>query len=193
MRKPTANGVTPVYARQHSRNPTLPQLNAIDLLACGKTDSETAGLLNLDRTTVSKWRLYDPVFQAALNRRRAEVWSVGIDRLRSLIPKALDALADAVEDPNHPHRVKAAVELLRLVPLSANALDVGLTDPEHIVERIVAERRSRARGPLDELLEADGKNLSPFDEHMEQVWRELDARLTVPDAVTIPIELSETR
>ena len=37
MKTPTANG-TPVYARQHSRTPTLPQLNAIDLLAAGKTD-----------------------------------------------------------------------------------------------------------------------------------------------------------
>jgi hypothetical protein len=59
---------TPVYARQRSRTPTLPQLNAVDLLAAGKTDTETAELLSLDRTTVTKWRLYDPVFQAALTR-----------------------------------------------------------------------------------------------------------------------------
>jgi hypothetical protein len=89
VKKPTPNG-TPVYARQHSRTPTLPQLNAIDLLAAGKTDSEAAELLNLSRTTVTKWRLYDPVFQAALNRRRAEVWGAAADRLRSLIPTALN-------------------------------------------------------------------------------------------------------
>ena len=52
----------------------LPQLNAIDLLPPGKTDTEAAELLGLHRTTVTKWRLYDPVFQAALNRRRAEAW-----------------------------------------------------------------------------------------------------------------------
>jgi hypothetical protein len=46
MRKPPPNG-TPVYARQHSRTPTLPQLNAIDLLAAGSTDSEAAGLLTV--------------------------------------------------------------------------------------------------------------------------------------------------
>jgi len=194
MRKSAANGVTPVYARQHSRNPTLPQLNAIDLLASGKTDSEAAGLLNLDRTTVSKWRLYDPVFQAALNRRRADVWSAGIDRLRSLIPKALDALADAVEDEGHPHRIKAAVELLRLVPLPADALDVGLTDPEQIVARLVQKRRQDAPGPMDDLLSgAIDKRLPAFDEHMEQVWSELDSRLAAPEAVTVPIEQSERR
>src|SRR5206468_9394286 len=38
-RKRTDAG-TPVYARQHSHGPTLPQLNAIDLLVIGKTDTE---------------------------------------------------------------------------------------------------------------------------------------------------------
>ena len=101
MKTPTATG-TPVYARQHSRTPTLPQLSAIDLLAAGKTDQEVADLLKLHRTTVTKWRLYDPVFQAALNRRRAEVWGAAADRLRSLIPRALDALAAVLEDASHP-------------------------------------------------------------------------------------------
>jgi hypothetical protein len=55
---------TPIYARQHKRGLTLPQLTAVDLLASGKTDTETAELLSLSRTCVSKWRLYDPIFQA---------------------------------------------------------------------------------------------------------------------------------
>ena len=71
-----ANG-TVVYQRQHKRGLTMPQLNAIDLLAAGKTDKETAELLNLSRTCITKWRLYDPVFQAALNLRRAEIWARG--------------------------------------------------------------------------------------------------------------------
>jgi hypothetical protein len=173
MRKPTSHGVTPVYARQRSGEPTFPQQSAIDLLASGKTDKETAELLNLDRTTVTKWRLYDPVFQGALNRRRSDVWSAGIDRLRSLIPKALDALAEAVEDRSHPHRIKAAVELLRLVPITDDAFSVGPTAANDIVRRIVEQRRSSARGVLDELAE-DGRGLPPFDEHMEQVRGELE-------------------
>jgi hypothetical protein len=185
MRKPTNNGVTPIYARQHSRTPTLPQLNAIDLLAAGKTDKETAELLNLDRTTVTKWRLYDPVFQAALNRRRGEVWSTGIDRLRSLIPKALDALADAVEDGNHPHRVKAAVELLRLVPISEETFSVGPTDADGIVRRIAYQRRRMARGVLDDVLEG-GMGLPPFDEHVEQVRGELEALSADANADDLP-------
>ena len=70
MKKTPSDG-TPVYARQHKHGPTLAQLNAIDLLASGKTDTEAAELLHLSRTAITKWRLYDPVFQAALNQRRA--------------------------------------------------------------------------------------------------------------------------
>src|SRR5262249_40639442 len=88
---------TPSYARLHKHGLTLPQQSAIDLLAAGKTDSEVAELLQLSRPTVSKWRLYDPHFQAALHRRRAEIWGAAGDRLRSLVPKALDSLAGILE------------------------------------------------------------------------------------------------
>jgi hypothetical protein len=178
---------TPVYARQHSRGPTLPQLNAVDLLAAGKTDTETAELLSLDRTTVTKWRLYDPIFQAALNRRRVEVWSCGVDRLRSLIPKALDALADTLEDRDHPHRVKAAAELLRLVPLAEGTLTIGPTDADGVVRRVVEERRRTARGPLHDLMEDGRKGLPPYEEHLEATWRELEAKA----AEAQPLALSE--
>jgi hypothetical protein len=174
MNKPTANG-TPVYTRQHSRTPTLPQLSAIDLLAAGKTDQEAADLLQLHRTTVTKWRLYDPVFQAALNRRRAEVWGAAADRLRSLIPRALDALAAALEDPAHPGRLKAAAELLRLAAPTGTALAVGPTDPEEIVRGITRARRNAAPGVLDGLLDHD-KNLPPLEQHVAEVWAELEAR-----------------
>jgi hypothetical protein len=182
---------TPVYARQHSRTPTLPQLNAVDLLAAGKTDTETAELLSLDRTTVTKWRLYDPVFQATLNRRRAEVWSCGVDRLRSLIPRALDALADALEDRDHPHRIRAAAELLRLVPLADGALTIGPIDADAVVRQVVEGRRRTARGPLDDLMEDGRKGLPPYEEHLEATWRELEAKLADPAADGVPAAVDQ--
>jgi hypothetical protein len=57
----------------------------MDLLVTGKTDKETAELVNLSRTCVTKWLLYDPVFQAALNRRREEVWGTDIGVLTELV------------------------------------------------------------------------------------------------------------
>jgi hypothetical protein len=183
MPKPSPNG-TPVYARQHSRVPTLPQLNAIDLLAAGKTDTETATALELHRTTVTKWRLYDPVFQAALNRRRAEVWGAAADRLRSLIPKALDVLADALGTKMNYMDVKAAVAILRLAPPAGDALTIGPTDADEIVSGIVRHRRSATPGVLDGLLD-DGKGLPPMDQHVQDVWRELEAKAQEPEPALV--------
>ena len=46
---------TPIYTRLHKRGLTLPQQNAVDLLAVGKSDTETAEALELHRTTVTLW------------------------------------------------------------------------------------------------------------------------------------------
>jgi hypothetical protein len=165
---------TPLYARQHKRGLTLAQLNAVDLLAAGKNDTETAKALNLSRTCVTKWRLYDPVFQAALNVRRAEVWGAGIDRLRSLIPKALDALAEELDCKENPNRWRVAGEIVKLAGLPGGAPH-GPTEPDAIVRAIVVGRRSQARGALDDFVE-DGKGLPPFEKHLAQTWQELEAR-----------------
>jgi hypothetical protein len=174
-----SNG-TPVYTRQHKRGPTLSQMSAIDLLVSGKNDNETAELLSLSRTAVTKWRLYDPVFQAALNLRRAEVWGAGIDRLRSLIPKALDALAEEVESKESPNRLKAALEVLRIAQLPAGRLAQGPTDPDEIVRKVVEQRRQQAHRPLDDLLDSN-KDLPPFERHMEEVRKELETLANEPD------------
>jgi hypothetical protein len=167
-----ANG-TVVYQRQHKRGLTMPQLSAIDLLASGKTDKETAVLLGLSRTCITKWRLYSPEFQATLNRRRAEVWGAGIDRLRSLVPKALDALAEELEKADGPSWLKAAVEVLKLAQLPDVWQQVGPMEAEAIVRQIVQARRAQTPGFLDQLAD-QGKDLPPFDQHMDDTWRELE-------------------
>lgn len=88
---------------------TLTQQSAIDLLAAGKNDTETAEALGLNRVTVTRWRLYSPEFRAALAAQRAAIWGASADRLRALIPKALDALADALEEADEGDRVAVAL------------------------------------------------------------------------------------
>jgi hypothetical protein len=139
---------TPVYARQHKHGLILPWQSAIDLLVTGKTDTEKAELLNLSLTCVTKWRLYSPAFQAALHVRRAEVWAAGIDWVRALLPKALNALADELEDKDSPHRLKAAAEILRLAQLPGGAGVIRPTDAEEIVRRVVTDRRRRPTAGL---------------------------------------------
>ena len=53
---------------------SIAQLNAIDLLVTGKTDQEVSEAIGMSRQTVNGWRNANPYFQAALNRRRRELW-----------------------------------------------------------------------------------------------------------------------
>lgn len=159
---------------QH-RELTLQQQTAVELLAQGKTDKEVGETLNLPRTRVAKWRLYDPVFQAALNAYRTEIWAAALDRLRTLIPKALDTLAEGLNRADNPDRCKIALDILRLAKLSDIAPQ-GSTDPETIVRRAVNQERQQARGPLDDLAE-NHKGLPGYQEHLARKWAELESRV----------------
>jgi len=170
---------TAVYQRQHRRGLTMPQLSAIDLLASGKTDKETAELLNLSRTCVTEWRCYSPVFQAALNRRRAEIWGAAADRLRSLIPQALDVLAAALGSGYAPSQMKAALAILRLARFSA-AQKIGPDEPEAIVRGVVDRLRGQAQDPTDDLLDAS-MGLPPYEKHFRQVFEELETLASQSD------------
>jgi hypothetical protein len=167
---------TPGNTRQHKRHErdlTLAMMNAVDLLAGGRNDTEVAGLLGLHRTTVTKWRCFDPVFQAALNQRRSEVWGRGLDRLRSMIPEALDALAAELSGAG-PGRLKAAIEVLRLAQLPPASSGIGATDPEAVVRQIVKERRDAAPNRMMQDVESTLQGLPPWDRHVEEVWQELE-------------------
>jgi hypothetical protein len=179
-----SNG-TAVNQRHHKRALTPAQQNALDLLASGKTDKEVSQALNLSRGQIEKWRQFDPIFQAALNRQRSELWAVSQDRLRSLIPKALDALVEVMEDKDNPNRLKAASTILRLAQLPPGSGGIGATDPEDIVRRRVKQQREQTPGMLDDLAD-QGKNLPSFARHMEQTWQELEARAMEPDESDTP-------
>ena len=141
----------------HQSNPdlSLEQQNAIDLLVTGQSDQAVAAAVGVTRQTVCGWRNHHPAFAAALNARRLEVWGGAVDRLRALLPKALDALEHAVtgESPDW----KAAAEVVKLAGLDrqGNAspnlgpYSIGPTDPAAFV---VAEAKRRRVDPLDELL-----------------------------------------
>jgi hypothetical protein len=73
------------------------QLNAVDLLAAGKTDQATAEAVGVTRQTVNGWRNANPWFQAALNARRQDLWGVSVDQLRALLPRAVAVLAEELE------------------------------------------------------------------------------------------------
>jgi hypothetical protein len=170
-------------ARSNAHGLTLAQQSAVDLLAAGKNDTETADALKLNRVTVTRWRLYSPEFRAALADQRAAIWGASADRLRALLPKALDALADALEHADD--KVTVALAVLKLagpLPLVPSAP----TDPEEYVREIVEHERERIRSSSDESLDLM-LNRPPYSDHLETVRKRL-SRMAPPADVTVPAE-----
>jgi hypothetical protein len=162
--------------RSNAHGLTLAQQSAVDLLAAGKNDTETAEALKLNRVTVTRWRLFSPEFRAALADRRAAVWGAAADRLRALIPQALDALAEALEDDTH--RVPVALALLKLAgPLPL--VPTESTDPEDHIREVVERERERTYTSNDDALDRlSGRR--PYSHHLETVRKRL-ATLAPPE------------
>jgi hypothetical protein len=165
------SATTPAPADPHGL--TLAQQNAVDLLAGGKNDTETAKALGLNRVTVTRWRLYSPEFRAALADRRAAVWGASADRLRALLPRAIDTLAEAL---GRPGQVKTALAVLKLAG-SLPPPPSEPTDPDEVVRRTVDAERQHARERDDDFDELSG--LPGYDDHVKAVRNRL-ARLAAP-------------
>ena len=78
-----------------SQSETRKQL-ALTLLASGESVAEAARQLKVSPRTVFRWRS-DPAFAAELARLLAEVEGEARDRLRALLPSALDRLASEMK------------------------------------------------------------------------------------------------
>ncbi len=136
---------------------SVEQENAIDLLVTGTSDREVADAVGVRRQTVCGWRNHHPGFIAALNARRLETWGASSDKLRALLPKALDALEGAItgEAPDW----KAAAKIVELAGLDRQGAGVpnlgpysiGPTDPEAVID--AEARKRRPRDPLEDILD----------------------------------------
>ena len=89
---------------------TLQQHAAVDLLVTGRNVTETAEAVGVTRQTVSEWVNHNVGFRAALHQKRRELWEGLTDRLRSLLPKAVDVLERELDSD---HAMAAAVHLLK--------------------------------------------------------------------------------
>jgi len=117
-----------------SRQLTIEQENAIDLLLQGKSDREVAEAVGVSRQTVTEWRNRNALFVAELNRRRQEVWGGQTERLRQLVAQAVSVLEEDLQQ-NQDRRLRqaAAVHILRAVGLyGVNLAPKGATDPEDV-------------------------------------------------------------
>jgi len=123
--------------KKQQKSLSIEQLNAIDLLVMGKSDREVAEAIGVHRTTVTGWRLYNPYFQAELNRRRKEVFGSAVDRFRSLLQKAMDAIEKSLDEGD----ARVALGILKLAGIGE--MDIGIVgpdDPEEIIKRRAREK-----------------------------------------------------
>jgi hypothetical protein len=140
-----------------TRELTDAQLTAIDRLVTGATDDEAAEAAGVALRTVNKWRTHDPVFVAALNARRRDLWAGSVDKLRALLPEALKTLEGALTVSRD---WKAAVQVIQLAGLDRQGKGIpnlgpyviGPTDPLAVVDDEVRQRR-RGDDTLADLLD----------------------------------------
>ncbi|MES5265451.1 helix-turn-helix domain-containing protein [Priestia megaterium] len=124
------------YKREHGL--TIEQLNAIDLLIVGKTDKEVADITGVNRVTVTKWRNYDIYFQAELNQRRKAVWNVSIDKMRALVPKAIEKLEKEIEGLNG---WKVSMEIIKIAGINGEyIMDTGKDSSDKILNDLAQKR-----------------------------------------------------
>lgn len=117
-----------------SRQLSVKQENAIDLLVLGKTDQEVAEAVGVSRQTVNEWRNHDPVFIAELNFVRQEFWSAEKEHLRSLVRKAVAVLEGDLDGEDPRLRQSAAIHVLRTVGLYGQKMNpFGPTTPEAVL------------------------------------------------------------
>lgn len=93
---------------------TPAQWVAVEALASGTSVTTAAEAASVSRQTVSDWLNHNAQFQAAVNTRRQELWRESSDRLRALVPQALDVLSDWMKS----HKgLDAAVHVLKAAGL----------------------------------------------------------------------------
>ena len=109
---------------------TATQEQALLLLASGETVTRTAEVVGVSRQTCSEWVNRDPDFIATLNTLRQETLDAGADRLRGMVEKALDAVAEGFDSEELSAKERAALgmELLKNVGLVKRVNAIGSTD-----------------------------------------------------------------
>lgn len=93
---------------------TPQQIEALELLLAGETVTATAAALGVARETVTRWRHSDPGFEAAYNAGLVSAWEASRKRLLDTRAKAIDKLAELLDNKDPAIVLKAAAALVRI-------------------------------------------------------------------------------
>ena len=90
---------------------SVEQQNAIEFLIQGRSDRSVAEAIGVNRSTIWEWRK-NPIFVAALNKQRNDMWKESRERLKTLASSALDTIEQQLA--NDDGRVALAASKLIL-------------------------------------------------------------------------------
>jgi hypothetical protein len=158
---------------------TTEQENTIDALLTGKSDREVAEIVGVSRWSVQQWRTSNPLFIATLHQRRETLFSGAVDRLRSLLSKALDNISGAIESGDVP----SSFALLKATGVHGFCPPTGEMDPQKLFDDIVLRLLAKEKipGKLDDLLIKLNQN--PVErQREEEIRNELRAEFGDADA-----------
>ena len=157
---------------QQIRDLTPQQFAAVPMLVAGSTDAEAGESLGIDRTTVFRWRTFSPLFQAEVNRQRAEQARLMADKLRAAAFQALDTILELAKTGDNATRLKAAVAIL-----DRCASPCGPVDALEIVAAEESRRRRMIADSTDELLATVGGN-EGIEAARNRIFHELEESAT---------------
>lgn len=120
-------------ARTASRAELTPdQATAVDILATGGSLDDVQKATTVEAATVRAW-LRDADFVASLNVRTNEVRDAHLDRLRAMVPKALDTLEGLLESQDEAVRLRVASYVLKAAALDSVPWQrIDQTKPEYV-------------------------------------------------------------
>jgi hypothetical protein len=138
---PQRNTTKPNGVAAAAADRLTPQQAAVcDLLASGRTLTDAAAAVGVDRATVSGWVNHHAPFQAALNQRRQDLWQDIVAGVRGLLPQALAVLQEELAGQG-PGRLAAAVHVFKMVGLYGQ---VGAPTGPTTVEAVEQDQRRQA-------------------------------------------------
>jgi hypothetical protein len=137
------------------------------ILLLGKSDREVAESVGVSRASMQSWRTGHPLFQATLAQRREALFAGVVDRLRSMLSKALDNIRGAIDDGD----VTASFALLKATGVHGFCPLTGEMDVQKLFDDLVMRELAKAKipGKLDGML-------LKLDDNPEKRQREAEIR-----------------
>lgn len=133
-------------AKPQNATLTALQSSAVSLIAAGKTYTEVAEALKIDRKTLWTWRKDNPAFNEAVEQTLAAFRDEVASGLVQSGRKAMDtlaALAERAEDEGI--RLKAATEVLNRIDGAVKAGTTGAAEASVVVRVMAADAAAELR------------------------------------------------